>query len=146
MKPQPNPMTQEENVKGSKRAEGVWPDGSSGPKTVCVCLKCGAVSGDPHGVGGWVDDCERRSRRHGPAQSVPVIPLSVAEGPVEALESIMANDKTEYDYPTKQRPTKRAMNPDGRLPESGRWATPRELAREALARYNTLTRGESDRA
>jgi hypothetical protein len=48
------------------------------------------------------------------------------------LAYVFENDKTEYDYYGK-----RARNRNGKLPDEGRWITPRELAEDALRQGGT---------
>jgi hypothetical protein len=53
----------------------------------------------------------------------------------EALRAIERNDKTIYEYDGEHAP-----NREGRVPDEGRWSTPREIARDALSWGRRLAR------
>lgn len=58
---------------------------------------------------------------------------------LKALEQVEMNDKTTYTYSGAD-----SFNRDGRKSNSGRWATPAEIARAAILRAQKSTKATSD--
>lgn len=70
------------------KESGVW------PKETAICLECGAMDGTRE----WVLGDGTCDIGHGPTQTVPVLPASIAADLAEALEECIQLASEGWDY------------------------------------------------